>query len=347
MKQTEGNPATKGRIRRLQRAGAPPAHAARTSSRATVVVTNPTHFAVALEYSHRDGLPRPSWPRARTCWRSRSRRSRAGMAFPSSRIRRWRRACTAPSRSARRFPQSSTRPWPKFLPSSIAHAAPQQTWPGRNVLMAGSQPEAASLSQERKLRLDRSGRRRLGMVFVMLVPVPSFLLDLLLAISITASVHRPALGGCTSCARCSFRSSPACCFCSRSSVCRSTSPARRRILLHGNEGTAAAGQRDRRLRAVRRRRQLRGRLRAVHRPDRHSVPGGQPWRGAHRRGHGALHPRRYSGQADGYRRRPQRWTDRRISRPARAAKPSPAKPSSTAPWTAPPASTSATRSPLF
>ncbi len=48
-KQTEGNPAVKGRIRRLQRQ-----HRRRRMMKdvehATVVVTNPTHFAVALEY---------------------------------------------------------------------------------------------------------------------------------------------------------------------------------------------------------------------------------------------------------------------------------------------------------
>ena len=50
MKQTEGNPATKGRIRRLQRQ-ARRKRMLQAARRATVVVTNPTHFAVALEYS--------------------------------------------------------------------------------------------------------------------------------------------------------------------------------------------------------------------------------------------------------------------------------------------------------
>jgi flagellar biosynthesis protein FlhB len=50
MKQSEGNPATKGRIRKLQR------QARRTRmmqavETATVVITNPTHFAVALQYT--------------------------------------------------------------------------------------------------------------------------------------------------------------------------------------------------------------------------------------------------------------------------------------------------------
>jgi len=55
-KQTEGNPANKARIRKLQR------HARRkqmlkATETATVVVTNPTHFAVALRYEPRMAAP--------------------------------------------------------------------------------------------------------------------------------------------------------------------------------------------------------------------------------------------------------------------------------------------------
>lgn len=56
MKQTEGNPATKGRIRRLQRL-ARRKSMLQAARRATVVVTNPTHFAVALEYSDEMSAP--------------------------------------------------------------------------------------------------------------------------------------------------------------------------------------------------------------------------------------------------------------------------------------------------
>ena len=106
-------------------------------------------------------------------------------------------------------------------------------------------------------------------------------------------------------------------------------------------GRGRAG--DRSLRAVRGGRQLRCRLRAVSGADRHSVPGGQPWRGAHRRGHGALHPRCHARQADGDRRRPERRALSTRSRRARAASRSAARPNSTEPWTARRASTSATR----
>jgi flagellar biosynthetic protein FlhB len=67
LKSTEGNPASKARIRRLQRQARRKLmiKAART---ATVVVTNPTHYAVALKFEISMPLP-SSWPRGLTCWR--------------------------------------------------------------------------------------------------------------------------------------------------------------------------------------------------------------------------------------------------------------------------------------
>ncbi len=56
MKQTDGNPATRGRIRRLQRQ-ARRKRMIEATRRATVVVTNPTHFAVALEYGDQMAAP--------------------------------------------------------------------------------------------------------------------------------------------------------------------------------------------------------------------------------------------------------------------------------------------------
>ena len=49
MKQTEGNPAVKGRIRRLQRQ-LRRRQMLQDTEKASVVITNPTHFAVALRY---------------------------------------------------------------------------------------------------------------------------------------------------------------------------------------------------------------------------------------------------------------------------------------------------------
>lgn len=48
-KQTEGNPAVKGRIRRLQRSMRR-RQMLRDAEKASVVITNPTHFAIALRY---------------------------------------------------------------------------------------------------------------------------------------------------------------------------------------------------------------------------------------------------------------------------------------------------------
>jgi flagellar biosynthetic protein FlhB len=55
-KQTEGNPATKGRIRRLQRS-LRRRQMLRDTEKASVVITNPTHFAVALRYEMEMNAP--------------------------------------------------------------------------------------------------------------------------------------------------------------------------------------------------------------------------------------------------------------------------------------------------
>lgn len=56
MKQLDGNPHTRGRIRRLQRQ-ARRQRMIKATKNATVVVTNPTHFAVALQYSDEMAAP--------------------------------------------------------------------------------------------------------------------------------------------------------------------------------------------------------------------------------------------------------------------------------------------------
>jgi flagellar biosynthetic protein FlhB len=55
-KQSDGNPATKGRIRRLQRL-ARRRRMLQATKNATVVIANPTHFAVALEYREAMAAP--------------------------------------------------------------------------------------------------------------------------------------------------------------------------------------------------------------------------------------------------------------------------------------------------
>jgi len=56
LKETEGNPAIKARIRRLQRQ-VRRRRMLKDTERATVVITNPSHYAVALEYRPEMGAP--------------------------------------------------------------------------------------------------------------------------------------------------------------------------------------------------------------------------------------------------------------------------------------------------
>ena len=143
-----------------------------------------------------------------------------------------------------------------------------------------------------------------GLIFVMLVPLPSFLLDLLLATSMTISVLvllsaiqilRPS----------QFSVFPSLLLLLTLFRLSLNLASSRRILLHGNEGASAAGHVIEAFGQFVVGRQLRGGLRAVRGPDRDPVSGGSARRGAHRRGHGALHPRRHARQADGDRRRPE------------------------------------------
>jgi len=113
-KETEGSPQIRSRIRGLQRQMRRRRVKADVS-KATVVLTNPTHYAVALGFDF-------SSMEAATCWPRRSRPRLAGPACRSSRTRRWPVPSTARSRSARRFPLSSMRRWPRFSPISTASA---------------------------------------------------------------------------------------------------------------------------------------------------------------------------------------------------------------------------------
>ncbi len=55
MKQMQGDPIVKARLRSIARDRAPPAHDHRRAARATLVIANPTHFAVALRYVREEG----------------------------------------------------------------------------------------------------------------------------------------------------------------------------------------------------------------------------------------------------------------------------------------------------
>ena len=118
-KQTEGDPTIKGKIRQLRTARMRKRMMAAVP-KASVVITNPTHFAVALQYER--GMNAPVCvakgvdhialqdPRGR----GRARR------FRSSRTRRSPARCTPPSRSTRKSRPSTTRRWPRSSATSCS-----------------------------------------------------------------------------------------------------------------------------------------------------------------------------------------------------------------------------------
>ena len=130
------------------------------------------------------------------------------------------------------------------------------------------------------------------MLFVMLLPLPSFILDLLLTVSIAASVLvlltaiqvlRPV----------QFSVFPSLILLLTLMRLSLDLASTRRILLHGNEGTGAAG--------------------AVIEAFGQFVVGGP-----HGGGYRALYPGRDAGQADGHRCRPERRPDQRGASPSPA-----------------------------
>jgi len=77
MKEAMGNPQVKGRIRQVQNAMRRRKVKA-DISRASVVITNPTHYAVALEFSFETSRHRRCWRRAGICTRLRFAKRRGG-----------------------------------------------------------------------------------------------------------------------------------------------------------------------------------------------------------------------------------------------------------------------------
>ena len=136
------------------------------------------------------------------------------------------------------------------------------------------------------------------MVLVMLVPLPAFVLDMLLAMSITASVV-VFLSAVQLRRAVEFSVFPTLLLLLTLFRLSLNLASSRRILLHGYEGTQAAGQVIRGLRTVCRRRQLRCGLRALSGVDCDSIFGRQSRCRAHGRGDGTLYVGCFAGQADG------------------------------------------------
>ena len=77
MRDAMGNPQIKGRMRQIQRAMRKRKVKA-DMSRASVVITNPTHYAVALEFSFETMSAPTVLARGVICWRRRFARRRGG-----------------------------------------------------------------------------------------------------------------------------------------------------------------------------------------------------------------------------------------------------------------------------
>ena len=225
-KETEGNPLIKSRIRRLQRQ-ARRRRMLEDTKRAAVVITNPTSYAIALEY-------RPDMPAPVVVAKGRNL-----LAAQIREIARWdhipivenspSRTCSiAPSRLGRVFRRNSILSSPKcWRPFTARKPAPKrrEAEGRRQTVLRRAQPVTPmrSAADARDRRQQRRAHplsewivpiAAVSLVFVMLVPLPAFVLDLLLATSIAASRAGTAERRSRSCVP---RSSPffrACCCCS-------------------------------------------------------------------------------------------------------------------------------------
>ena len=95
-KETEGDPHVKGRIRSHATRGSASPHDGRSADQADVIVTNPTHFAVALAYKNGMGRARRHAKGMGEVAR-RIRELGPNMACRCSRRHRWRARCIAMS----------------------------------------------------------------------------------------------------------------------------------------------------------------------------------------------------------------------------------------------------------
>ena len=116
-KETEGNPQMKGRIRSLQRQMRRRILQADVK-KASVVITNPTHYAVALSFDMRRWRRRRCWRRVAICSLRRSEKRHGGQECHWWRIRRLRARSIAPLSPGKASRPSCTQPSPQFLPTS-------------------------------------------------------------------------------------------------------------------------------------------------------------------------------------------------------------------------------------
>ena len=186
-KETDGNPTVKARLRRLQRQMRR-RRMLKDVEHATVVVTNPTHYAVALEYRAADGRAGGGGQRAQPAGRA----DQAGGALARGPI-----VENPPLAQALYRSVEVGQTIPAKLYAAVAEILAfiyRAQMRVQNAARQGLSDGDTTLPANRNRRSSAappSGSfpvAAVALVFVMLVPLPAFVLDLLLAISITASV---------------------------------------------------------------------------------------------------------------------------------------------------------------
>ena len=323
-KETEGSPQIRSRIRSLQRQMRRRRVKADVS-KAAVVLTNPTHYAVALGFDFATmeapkvlakgrnllaeeikaearwaGVPIiENPPLARSLYRS----VEVGQAIPVDLYAAvaailaylYRQRVEAELRERRAREAAAPRPGSG---SGRSEARRHQAAPPAFRPLEEVRDEHCRTCRRHRCRPHRFWHRlreyvlplaAISVIFVMLVPLPAAGLDLLLALSMAASiiVFLSAVQIRRAVELSVFPTLLLLLTLFRLSLNIASS---RRILLHGSGGHGGRRQGDRGLRPVCGGRQLCRRLRAVSGPGRDSVSGGLARRGAHRRGDGALHP---------------------------------------------------------
>ena len=298
---------------------------------ADVVVTNPTHYAVALSYDAR----RPGADRRR---QGRRPPRAARSAQPPSEHG----VAVVPDPPLARALYASVEVG-QMIPEELFHAVAQLLAYVYRVAGARRSPEPpherAAEARRPPRRPRRRGRRRAGRgddghpAAARCCSTSSITLNISAALMIVvATLYVPrALD---------FSSFPSLLLLTTLFRLAINVSVTRLILLHGDAGHVVDG-----VRQLRRRRQRGRRPRDLPDPDRDPVRRDHQRRRPRRRGGRALHPRRHAGQADGDRRRPERRPDHRRGGAQAAAPRSPARPTSTARWTAPRSSSRATRWP--
>ena len=252
-KEMEGNPAVKQRIRRLQRQTRR-RRMLKDVERAAVVITNPTEFAIALEYrmemdapvvvakgrnllaaqikeiARWNGIPMvENPPLAHALYRA----VEVGQAIPAKLYTVVAEILAAIWRAQSRAAQASARSQSQTEPIAAAEDLAMAANPTITLSAPAAKPKNAAAEWIMPIAA-------VGLIFVMLVPMPSLLLDLLLATSMTVSVLvllsaiqilRPS----------QFSVFPSLLLLLTLFRLSLNLASSRRILLHGNEGASAAG----------------------------------------------------------------------------------------------------------